>query len=524
MHRFVLLGLPVMLLGRVAAGGLSEPGMVLYGRVLDEGGQVMTHGLLVWTFTPEIGGGPPVTVRTTLRDIAGPDGTFSYKVYVPLAKTLPGDTGTENTLSVSAAYVRAASVPDAALAMTHHVRISSADRGTAKQVDVCVGCPALMDADSDNDGFTDDEEGMVDTDGDGLPDQMDPDSDDDGYPDAIERAAGTDQRDPSDMPGLAVSPNEGLITGGSPVRMTGLGLSGTCTVLLNDVPCAGLSFNPEENQIDAVAPPGVTGPATLAIADAATGLSIVREDLFAYTADPFSPGLAAIAGVQYSWKDAASSVAYGYLPETAPLEIRTAEGVSIEIPASLGAESAAAFILVRGASNLAGLYPDVTIALPAGNSLCTPVLDIAGLVWDGKATFDLVGPFAEGATVMYPIETPRADVVTVLGGMETQLDALLYPDFANTPELVVGTVPGVVDEQAATVAFEVHDFGTYAAVCDREPADFNQDGMVNAEDIQIMIDVLLSPALDLSFDMDGSGTVDDEDLQIVIDLALGLSL
>jgi PKD repeat protein/endonuclease/exonuclease/phosphatase family metal-dependent hydrolase len=54
---------------------------------------------------------------------------------------------------------------------------------------------SLAATDQDNDGFSDDEEGTVDTDGDSVPDYLDTDSDNDRVSDANERGLGTDPYD-----------------------------------------------------------------------------------------------------------------------------------------------------------------------------------------------------------------------------------------------------------------------------------------------------------------------------------------
>jgi len=65
-----------------AHAGIPEPGIILYGKVNDDQGTLITGGNLVWTFTPS-GGGDPVSITTPLSEIEGAGGPFSYSVLIP---------------------------------------------------------------------------------------------------------------------------------------------------------------------------------------------------------------------------------------------------------------------------------------------------------------------------------------------------------------------------------------------------------------------------------------------------------
>lgn len=130
----------------VAAAGIPERGIVLYGRVLDESGALITEGDLVWTYTPS-GGGSPVSIRTTLREIDGAGGPYSYRVLVPFereAPDLPVSEGAVPVTMTSVDYVRDGVVVGTDLAMSHLVTLTSADVGAVQRVDLCSDCPATI--------------------------------------------------------------------------------------------------------------------------------------------------------------------------------------------------------------------------------------------------------------------------------------------------------------------------------------------------------------------------------------------
>ena len=58
------------------------------------------------------------------------------------------------------------------------------------------------------------------------------------------------------------------------------------------------------------------------------------------------------------------------------------------------------------------------------------------------------------------------------------------------------------------------------------PADINQDGVVNAVDVQLVINAALSIAINPAYsaDVDNNGSVNAIDVQIVINAALGIGV
>jgi hypothetical protein len=86
------------------AGGIPEPGLILYGVVQDQNSNArLTVGTLEWTIQQSVQGNPvgtPVVVSGVLSNI---NDQFSYVLHIPCELPLPGETLSPNTLSMTAA-------------------------------------------------------------------------------------------------------------------------------------------------------------------------------------------------------------------------------------------------------------------------------------------------------------------------------------------------------------------------------------------------------------------------------------
>jgi hypothetical protein len=132
-----------------AVAGIPEPGIILYGKVFEAPGTLMTTGELTWTFQPTAGG-TAVVVTVPLSEIVGQGGPYSYKVMIPLETAVSGYPVSANALPLSASpleYTRTASVKDTSISRTDTVLISTASRGKAEQV--TIGAGSLEDSDGD---------------------------------------------------------------------------------------------------------------------------------------------------------------------------------------------------------------------------------------------------------------------------------------------------------------------------------------------------------------------------------------
>ena len=126
-----------------AWAGLPRPGLILYGQVIDNEGQLVTEGDLVATYTPDTG--DPIAVTVPLRAIPGPAETYSYSLVVPIETAVPGFGASGQALLLSdtaQSFERTLAV--GTLAVTTSVTLSTADTAAVKRVDVCPSCgPAL---------------------------------------------------------------------------------------------------------------------------------------------------------------------------------------------------------------------------------------------------------------------------------------------------------------------------------------------------------------------------------------------
>jgi hypothetical protein len=132
----------VSILTRAAFAGIPEPGVILYGQVLDDTGRLVTAGHLTFTYAPE-DGGEPLVVGVDMAELDGVGGPYSYRIMIPFETAVEGFPVSSNALELGAVpegYVRTINVAGAEISMTHALALSRADRGTALRVDVCATC------------------------------------------------------------------------------------------------------------------------------------------------------------------------------------------------------------------------------------------------------------------------------------------------------------------------------------------------------------------------------------------------
>ena len=136
--------LALALLAGTASAGVPQPGIVQYGQVIGESGELLTSGVLTWTYAPA-GGGDPVVVSTALEPIDGPGGPYSYKTVVPLEAIVPGapSSGAIPVALTPVEYVRSGAIDGTSVTMTHNVFVSADDISSVRRVDVCADCPAV---------------------------------------------------------------------------------------------------------------------------------------------------------------------------------------------------------------------------------------------------------------------------------------------------------------------------------------------------------------------------------------------
>ena len=126
--------------------GIPEPGIVMYGQVLDDAGDLVTEGDLTVDYVPG-GAGVTLTITTPLSLIEGPGGPYSYRLVVPLETELAGFPVSGGALALAPGpfpYTRTMTVEGTSITVSHEITLSPADRGTAQRVDVCTTCPGIV--------------------------------------------------------------------------------------------------------------------------------------------------------------------------------------------------------------------------------------------------------------------------------------------------------------------------------------------------------------------------------------------
>ena len=129
--------------------GIPEPGIILYGKVLDDSGKLLTTGVLNITYST---GKTSIINKTQLNLIQGDDEQYSYSILIPVETITPGYPTSENAVSISqtsALYNRTAQIENTNIKMTDTVIISKEDIGTAQQLLIS------KSGDADNDGLPD---------------------------------------------------------------------------------------------------------------------------------------------------------------------------------------------------------------------------------------------------------------------------------------------------------------------------------------------------------------------------------
>jgi hypothetical protein len=129
--------------------GIPEPGIILYGKVLDNTGKLLTTGELNITYAT---GDTSIQNRTQLNLIQGDNEQYSYSILIPIETQLPGYPISENAISISQTpilYTRTAQIENTTIIMTDTVTVFKEDIGTAQQLLIS------KSGDTDNDGLPD---------------------------------------------------------------------------------------------------------------------------------------------------------------------------------------------------------------------------------------------------------------------------------------------------------------------------------------------------------------------------------
>src|SRR5215471_7246137 len=145
---------PLLLLG-VSCGhgqGIPEPGLVMYGRVLNVTSNAnlrLGYGTLSCTFQP-LGGGSPVTASTLLTNI---NNQFSYILRIPCETPVAGFPLSTNAIELTPAGIMFnrsqiswnSNLLSFAQPLLTNTTFFSNDRGRIERVDLTVSTPLVID-------------------------------------------------------------------------------------------------------------------------------------------------------------------------------------------------------------------------------------------------------------------------------------------------------------------------------------------------------------------------------------------
>jgi hypothetical protein len=116
-----------------AFAGIPEPGIIYYGKVLDQNNNLLTSGVLTLSLT-NASGETCITINTSLKEIKEGDETYSYSVLIPFETPVPGFPASKNTLPVtkeSTTHYRTLSVLNTDIQLNDSIDISSENIGNA---------------------------------------------------------------------------------------------------------------------------------------------------------------------------------------------------------------------------------------------------------------------------------------------------------------------------------------------------------------------------------------------------------
>ncbi|MFO7776337.1 MAG: chitobiase/beta-hexosaminidase C-terminal domain-containing protein [Candidatus Hydrogenedentota bacterium] len=274
------------------------------------------------------------------------------------------------------------------------------------------------------------------------------------------------------------------------------------------------------------------GEYSVRVLDNEAEVSDTHADPMVITDDPFEAGaLDAMDSVEKLRQEPSGATLYaGPFPKEdgalRDLNFETEEGIRIHVPvAALPPDTGNAFLVVRSAEKLADVH-DTDLERPEKTTPRTPAADIHVLVETRDGSFELSETFDAPARLAFPAPGDPLNRL-FLGGMDTNLDERFEPIVPDEPALADYEAPLAFIDGEDYVEAEVRSFTTYLLLGSRVPGDVNNDGMVNAQDIQIVINAVLGLPLpegvtEADTDVTGAGETNARDIQSVINKVLGI--
>ncbi len=341
------------------------------------------------------------------------------------------------------------------------------------------------------------------------------------------------------------SPDTGLSLGGTIITAEVVGLTEDTVLYIGSEPTFPADGTDLDEGLLVVETPSqwpLEGGYEVRVEDTETGAEHTFAERFTYVSNPFAEDADQFPGEMRLVQDTPEGVstAGGSLPKEGdgtllPLEYETPEGVVIEIPvealpANNGSEVTGAYVVVRSASDVDAIFGE-SIVLPEGLSARSPYVDVHILVeLDGGGEDFEVDETAAPVILRFPPDVDEQGQGSLtLGRMITNADEQFLPILPDPAEILEAepTEALETDDEGRLVA-GVTEFTAYGLLGPETTgvfADVNNDGVVNAIDIQLVINAALGIPINPEYnaDVNNDGAVNALDVQLVINAALGIS-
>jgi hypothetical protein len=329
----------------------------------------------------------------------------------------------------------------------------------------------------------------------------------------------------------SMTPAAGLSIGGTAMTLSVQSWTSNCRIVLGGKNCRLLGTTGSGTVQVRVAAPAITpGQYGVKVVDSGTLEEHTASGSFASLGDPFDSRLSTDldTGVEIDDNnDLVTTYALrawrgtGGMPA---LQFTSPEGVIVNVPtAAIPTTATGAFLLARIASQPGDLFTGAT-PLP-DYRLRSAVVDLHVFVRQpvpgGGNTYSLLTAPASGTiSVTYPLSPGPTDPL-VSGGFETDLDDL-FAALPPTPATFAEVVSTHTLDAQARAVFHLGSFGTVALFGDGPYQDINDDGNIDAADLQLVVKAAIGKSIGpLNADIDGDGKVSAVDIQMVVNAYLG---
>ncbi len=291
----------------------------------------------------------------------------------------------------------------------------------------------------------------------------------------------------------------------------------------------------EEGVLVVETPSQGPGEYDIRLEDPENDAAYVYEEPFVYTENPFEEGADQFPGEMRVIQDTpyAVTTAGGSLPvvngELQPLEHETPEGIVIEVPVEALPENATgAYVLARSAEQANHIFEmDEPLPVPEERTPRSSYVDMHILVELDNSGEDYELAETEDAPVILRFPhavAPEAWDKLSVGLMVTNLDDRFQPLLPDPAEILRADEVEVTFDDEDRAVVEVEHLTAYGLLGPEVPGDVTGNGVVNAEDLQLVINKVLGLPVDERYNTDQtkSGVTDASDIQKVINAVLGI--